>query len=559
MGSVQESLSESKTAMAEAFRNRNLRRLNLAFAGSVIGDWAYAVGMSVYAYTRGGATAVGVLAVVRYVSMALLAPFTSLLADRFDRRRVMVIADLLRVALVGPAAIVVAADGPPLAVYVLGLCTAAVGTAFRPAQGALLPSLANHPGELSAANVVASTIESVGFFAGPAIGGLLLAVSGNGAVFAFDAVTFAWSAMLVSGLKPAADTRKVTSGEEPSEPSEEGVFRTNPFAGVGIGFREIYRDRDIRLLVGLFCAQTVIAGASSVAVVAIALDLLELGNGGLGTLNATMGVGGIIGGFIALVLSQRGRLAWDFGGGVLLWAAPFLLVAAWPTTAGALTGLALMGVGNSIVDVNAFTILQRLVPDAIMGRVFGALESALVGGMALGALIMPALINTVGLRTGLTVLGGAVSVLVVSSARGLRRIDKVALAPEGLELLRAVPFFAPLPESVLELLARRSKVVRTHAGSAVFSEGDEGDVFHVIDSGTVEVTIRGAHIRNLGPGDSFGEIALLHELPRTATVVATTDLVTRTIDRSRFLAAVTGHEDASRRAQEVSTRLLEIR
>ncbi len=556
MGSVQESLSDSKTAMAEAFRNRNLRRLNLAFAGSVIGDWAYAVGMSVYAYTRGGATAVGVLAVVRYVSMALLSPFTSLLADRFDRRRVMVVADLLRVGLVGLAAIVVAADGPPLAVYVLGLCTSAVGTAFRPAQGALLPSLANHPGELSAANVAASTIESVGFFAGPAIGGLLLAVSGNGAVFAFDAVTFAWSAVMVWGLTPAVETRNVSTAPEPSEAT---VSRANPFAGVGLGFREILRDRDIRLLVGLFCAQTVIAGASSVAVVAIALDLLKLGNGGLGTLNATMGVGGILGGFIALVLSQRGRLAWDFGGGVLLWAAPFLLVAAWPTTVGAMTGLALMGVGNSIVDVNAFTILQRLVPDAIMGRVFGALESALVGGMALGALIMPALINTVGLRTGLTVVGGAVSILVVVSGRALRRIDKVALAPEGLELLRGVPFFSPLPESVLELLARRSKLVTTNAGSAVFSEGDDGDVFHVIEAGTVDVSIRGTHIRHLGLGDSFGEIALLHELPRTATVFATTDVVTRTIDRNRFLAAVTGHEDASRRAQEVSTRLLEIR
>ncbi len=556
MGSVQDSLSESKTAMAEAFRNRNLRRLNLAFAGSVIGDWAYAVGMSVYAYTRGGATAVGVLAVVRYVSMALLSPFTSLLADRFDRRRVMVIADLLRVFLVGLAAFVVAVDGPPLVVYVLGLLTSVVGTAFRPAQGALLPSLANHPGELSAANVAASTIESVGFFAGPAIGGLLLAVSGNGAVFAFDAITFAWSAVLVWGLKPAAETRNVSPVPEPSEDS---VIHTNPFAGVGLGFREILRDRDIRLLVGLFCAQTVVAGASSVAVVAIALDLLKLGNGGLGTLNATMGVGGILGGFIALVLSQRGRLAWDFGGGVLLWSAPFLLVAASPTTAGAVVALALMGVGNSIVDVNAFTILQRLVPDAVMGRVFGALESALVGGMALGALIMPALISTVGLRTGLTVVGGAVSFLVLVSGRGLRRIDKVALAPEGLELLRAVSFFAPLPDSVLELLARRSKVVTTIAGNAIFREGDGGDVFHVIDSGTVEVTIRGAHIRHLGPGDSFGEIALLHELPRTATVVATTDVVTRTIDRSRFLAAVTGHEDASRRAQEVATRLMEIR
>ena len=364
MGSVRESLSDSTSAVADVFRNRNLRRLNLAFAGSVIGDWAYAVAASVYAYTRGGATVVGILAIARYVSMAVLSPFTSMLADKFDRRRVMVSADMIRVVLVLAAALAIRLDGASIIVYVLAIFAALVGTAFRPAQGALLPSLANHPGELSAANVASSTIESVGFFAGPAIGGLLLTVTGVAAVYVFNAVSFAWSAVLVWGLNPGAPTTDSTacsvegsdsddrfgSADEPS-----GLGRL--FAGVGDGFREIFRNRNIRLLVGLYCAQTVVAGASAVAIVAIALDLLKLGNGGLGTLNATMGIGGLL----ALVLAQRGNLAQDFGWGVVLWAAPFLLVAAWPTMAGAVVAMVLIGVGNSVVDVNAFTILQRLV------------------------------------------------------------------------------------------------------------------------------------------------------------------------------------------------------
>lgn len=562
MSGMGDSLRESKTAMAEVFRNRNLRRLNLAFAGSVAGDWAYAIGVSVYAYTRGGATAVGALGVVRYVSMALLAPFTSLLADRFDRKRVMVVADAVRVVLVVAAALVIWRDGPSLAVYALAVGTAVAGTAFRPAQAALMPSLANHPGELTAANVAASTIESVGFFAGPAIGGLLIAASGISAVYLFDAGTFIWSAALVLGLHPVAGTDMQPAAAEPAVPETvvaEPVARKNPFAGVGDGYREIFRNRDIRLLVGLYCAQTVVAGASLVFGVAIALDLLKMGQGGVGVLNSAVGVGGLIGGFVALLLSQRGKLARDFGLGVILWAAPLLLIAAWPTLASALIALAVVGLANSVVDVNAFTILQRLVPDALMGRVFGAMESAIVGGMGLGALLMPLLINTIGLRAGLGVLGAAVTFLVLLGIGGLRRIDHVALAPAGLELLRGVAILGLLQENVLERLARGSRTVMVPSGQVVFREGDGGDLFHVIESGTVDVTIRGSYVRTLSVGDSFGEIALLRDIPRTATVTATSDLVTRAVDRDQFLPAVTGRGDAADQAEQVVSSLLAIR
>ena len=562
MSGMGDSLRESKTAMAEVFRNRNLRRLNLAFAGSVAGDWAYAIGVSVYAYTRGGATAVGALGVVRYVSMALLAPFTSLLADRFDRKRVMVVADAVRVVLVVAAALVIWRDGPSLAVYALAVGTAVAGTAFRPAQAALMPSLANHPGELTAANVAASTIESVGFFAGPAIGGLLIAASGISAVYLFDAGTFIWSAALVLGLHPVAGTELQPAAAEPAVPETvvaEPVARKNPFAGVGDGYREIFRNRDIRLLVGLYCAQTVVAGASLVFGVAIALDLLKMGQGGVGVLNSAVGVGGLIGGFVALLLSQRGKLARDFGLGVILWAAPLLLIAAWPTLASALIALAVVGLANSVVDVNAFTILQRLVPDALMGRVFGAMESAIVGGMGLGALLMPLLINTIGLRAGLGVLGAAVTFAVLLGIGGLRRIDHVALAPAGLELLRGVAILGLLQENVLERLARGSRTVMVPSGQVVFREGDGGDLFHVIESGTVDVTIRGSYVRTLSVGDSFGEIALLRDIPRTATVTATSDLVTRAVDRDQFLPAVTGRGDAADQAEQVVSSLLAIR
>lgn len=559
MGAMIDSLSESKKAIGEVFRNPNLRRLNLAFAGSVVGDWAYAIGVSVYAYTRGGAVAVGVLGVVRYVSMAILGPFTSLLADRFERKRVMVASDLIRVVLVAAAGVLIWRDGPPIIVYTLAILTAVTGTAFRPAQAALMPSLANHPGELTAANVASSTIESVGFFAGPALGGLLIAVSGVAAVFVFDAVTFVWSAALVMGLRRVTTTDASAEDAEPDAEITDVYEPAGMFAGIGDGYREIFRNRDIRLLVGLYCAQTVVAGASLVFSVAVALDLLDLGQSGVGLINSAVGVGGLIGGFVALMLATRGKLARDFGLGVILWAAPLLLIAAWPTLTSALIAMALIGVANSVVDVNAFTILQRLVPDAVMGRVFGAMESAIVGGMALGALLMPILINTIGLRSGLVVVGAGVTVVVFIGLAGLSRIDKVALAPAGLESLRGVAMIGMLPDHVLERLARRSRVVSVPAGQTVFNEGDSGDLFYVIESGTVDVSIRGEHVRPLAAGDSFGEIALLRDVPRTATVTATSDLVARVVERDLFLSAVTNHGEAADEAEAVVSRLLAIR
>ena len=552
---IRESLNGSKEAIAEVFRNRNLRRLNLAFAGSIIGDWAYAVGASVYAYRQGGPTAVGALGVVRFLSMATLAPFTSMLADKFDRKNVMIAADALRVVLVMSAALMISLDGPPIVVYAVSILTALTGTAFRPAQASLMPSLVNHPGELSAANVASSTIESVGFFIGPAIGGLLLGITSISWVYVFNAITFAWSALLVVGLHPSPRTDAETV-EDSETRTEEADEPKGMFAGAADGYREIFRNRDIRLLVGMYCAQTVVAGASIVFGVAIALDLLHLKESGVGVINSAVGVGGLLGGFAALMLAQRGKLARDFGLGVILWAAPLLLIAAWPTLPSALIAMALIGVGNSIVDVNAYTILQRLVPDEVMGRVFGAMESAVIGGMALGALLMPILIHAVGLRAGLVILGSAITAVACLGISGLQRIDRFALAPVGLELLRGVPMLGVLPENVLERLARSAQLVAVPSGQMIFSEGDAGDLFYVVESGTVDVSIAGKVVRSLAAGDSFGEIALLRNIPRTASITATSDLVARTIERDRFLAAVTGHGDAADQAELVIGPLL---
>jgi MFS family permease len=200
----------------------------------------------------------------------------------------------------------------------------------------------------------------------------------------------------------------------------------------------------------------------------------------------------------------------------------------------------MLGLANSVVDVNAYTILQRVTPEAVMSRVFGAMESAVIGGMAIGALLMPILIGTIGLRWGLVVIGSGVSVLVLLGMRGLRRIDLTALAPPELDLLRKVSLLSLLPEPTLESLARALKRVEVPAGEVFIREGDDGDLFYVIESGTVDVTKDGRYVATLGRGEYVGEIALLRDVPRTATVTATSPTVLQTLDREHFIPAVTG-------------------
>jgi MFS family permease len=532
-------LREAWEAIGRVFRNPGLRRIQLAFAASIVGDWANLVAASVYVYTQSGAFGVGALAVARYLSIALTGPFMATLADRFSRTRVMVVSDLVRVVLVSSAAVVIETDGSEWIVYAIAIATAIAGTVFRPAQAALLPGLARNPAELTAANVVASTIESVGFFAGPALGGLLLAVADIPAVYAFNAVTFVVSAVLVGAVRAPAIERARAADEDAA--ASEGFVRE-----VSAGFRAIAADRGLLTLVGVYAAQTVVAGASGVFVVVLALEELEIGNAGVGVLDSIMGIGALAGGFVALVLAQRGRLALDFGVGVLLWSLPLLLLALRPSLEIAVVVFLMIGLGNSIVDINAYTILQRLVPDEVMGRVFGAVESVLIATMALGALAAPLLVELAGLATMFVVLGGAVGALAIVLLPALGRIDRTALAPAGVELLRGVPFLSPLPEPVLERLARSLQRIEVPAGTDVITAGEPGDRFYVIESGEVEIVGE-----RFGPGDSFGEIALLRDVPRQATVTATTDLVLLALDGPPFVRAVTGHGESSDVAETV--------
>jgi MFS family permease len=315
---------------------------------------------------------------------------------------------------------------------------------------------------------------------------------------------------------------------------------------VGAGFRAIFASRDLVVLSGLYTAQTLVAGALNVLVVVAALELLDVGDSGVGYLNGALGVGGLVGGFVALVLASRGRLAADFGLGVALFGLPLVLIGIASSVPVALLALALIGLGNSLVDVSALTIMQRTVPDEVLGRVLGVLEGVLLGSIGLGALLAPLLIETAGIRWALVATGLLLPALALLGSAQLRSIDRRSAAPAELQLLQGVPILAPLPLATLELLAGSLREVRHPAGAVVIREGEAGDRFYVIGEGEVEVAGR-----RFGRGEGFGEIALLRDVPRTATVTATSDVTLYALERDEFIAAVTGHEPARAAADAV--------
>jgi MFS family permease len=536
-------LGESADAFRGAFSNPALRRLQLAGAGSIMGQWAYSVALAVYAFEQGGAKAVGLVALIRTIPAAISAPFTSTLADRLPRVAVMAAASLARVATIGAAGVVIEVGGPPGVVYALAGLTTILATAFLPAESAALPELARTPDELTAANVARSTIDSIGSFAGPALGGVLLVASDAGVVFFVTAGTFLWGGILVASI------RRHIPATPAAEP--EGEHRTFLHETVE-GFRTIAGERGLRVVVGLYAAQTLVAGAFGVLVVVTALDLLERGEGAVGYLNAASGVGGLVGAAAAFALVGRRRLAADFGLGIVLWGAPLALIGVWPNTPVAIASLVVLGLGNTLVDVAGLTLLQRTAPPEVVGRVFGVLETLLVATMGLGAVIAPLLVDWVDIRWTLVITGVLLPLLAAATWRRLLAIDAAAHAPgPELERLEAVPLFAPLPGPALERLASQLETVRVEAGTTVIAQGEPGDRFFIVADGELDVAVDGRHTVSLGPGDSFGEIALLRDVPRTATVTARTGAELYALGREVFLEAVTANPPSARAADAV--------
>ncbi len=554
---VRSSIRDARTSIGSVFRNPSLRRMQLALAGSMIGDWAYSTAVIVWAFGVGGAKAVGVWGAIRFLLMAVTSPLGSSLADRLPRKKILIGSDLLRALVVAGATACLVLDTPPWPIFVLATAASLIGCVFRPAQMSWMPSLTNRPEELTASNGTASTIESIAFFVGPAIGASLIVLTSIETVFLLNAATFVWSAFLVLGIHPqvtvVAPAEVYRDGDRGSGSGSDSG-KPGLLAEMAAGFTTIGRDKNLLMIAAIVCAQTVVAGATLVFTVIFAVDLLKTGPEGVGYIDSVFGIGAIVGGFYAIARAAHNKLAGDMALGTILWAVPLLLVVLWPSPATVFASAIIMGFGNPLVDVNFVTIVQRITPDAVLGRVFGAYEGALIATMALGSAAMPFLIAWLGLRPALAILAALVAAPAVAFMPRCRRLDVTLREPEDTRLLRGIPMFSPLTRATLESLAAQLTSESAAAGTTVLREGEESDRFLIIKTGAVEVHQDGRLMRTEGAGDYFGEIGLLRDVPRTATVTASEDTELLSLSRADFLDAVSGSEESRVAADDIISR-----
>ena len=521
----------------------DLRRLMLANLGSIMGKYAWWVALAVWAFGKGGPALVGALGFARVAPAIVSSLFIGRVLARRGIRRTLVETDLIRAVLLGLVGVCVLVDAAPVFVILLIAVAGAASAFFYPSQQALLPAVAETPDQVTAANVATSLIEGVGMFLGPALGAVLLVATSPEVVVLAAAGALVASAALIARIE----------ADEPERDEVQGGL----MAEAASGFRVIGADRGLSALVALITAQCVLSGALLVLIVVIALDLLAQGQAWVGILDAAVGVGGVLGGAVAATLVGRERLAGPFAGSMLLWGGPFVLVAFVAEPAVALVAMVLVGVGNAVGDVSFMTLMHRAVPEEKLGRAFGAMESLVTGGMAARR---PARVRA---RERDQRGDGADRDRAAPArahrcccGRGWQRLDAAAMPAPALEALRRIPMLAILPPPAIEALARSAERVRLPVRSTVFRQGDTGDRYYVIEEGSVQVTIDGRPVRVQGAVSGFGEIALLHEVPRTATVTTLEPLTAWTLDRADFLAAVSGNPGAQAEASRRTGSLL---
>jgi hypothetical protein len=528
-----------RLTLRSTLANRGIALVEGAWAASSLGSWSFTILLALYAYDRGGTGAIGLAVLARMVPAGLAAPYAALQADAHRRRSVLLVSTAARAVLAALTALAAGADAPLGVVLALAALVMVAGTAHRPAQAALLPLLARTPAELAAANVCWSAIDYAGFLAGSVLVGALAGAAGLGPAFAATAVAFSVAAALVLAL--------------PADPQPAALEEERGYERLTEGFRTVWRDRRLRLLAGLYAADTTTQAMTDVLLVVAALQVLDMGQGGAGWLSAAWGVGGLAGGLAATVLLGRGRLPSGLVVGCLLAGLPLALIGVWPQTGAALLLLVVLGVGYGLVEVALLTLTQRLAAADVIGRVFGVQVMLFMAATAVGSLAAAGLVGLLGAGGAIVVTGLTLPVVGVALRSRLADSAQSAPVPEDVfALLRGLNVFAPLPIAAVENLALRTRATAIAPGEAIVEQGREADRFFVIERGRVEVLVNGTRIRDEGPGEYFGEIALLHDVPRTATVLALEPVVAQVLERDEFLAAVGAHVRSSREAEAVA-------
>ena len=521
--------------------NTALLRVLAAYLLFILTEYAVWIAMLVFAYNRGGTAVAGLVAVAQLAPAAVVAPVAASLADRQSPVVMLAGGYLAQVAGMAGTAVAIGA-GAPLAAYAAAVFASTAVTTTRPAQSALIPSLAATPDQLTAANVVAGWLEAAGAAAAGLLVGVLISLAGVGSVFAVCAGLGLAAALLVAGLRAPSLAAQAAADTEADAST----------AGVAEGLRLAVRQPRLRLMLALLTADAVVVGALDLLVVILALTVLGRPPSWAGYLEFAFGAGAVLAATVSALLVGR-RLGGPILAAALGLSGALAVIAFGPGLAGTVILLAVAGAGHLLLEVATRTLLQRSVPPRLIGRIFGVLEGFTMAGLAIGALLVPALAHLGGSRLAVLGVAAVLPLAAVAGGRAVFRLDAGTAVPVvEIALLRSLPLFAELPAPAIEGLAAALRPVRLEAGAVLIRQGDPGDAYFAIAAGELDAEQDGHFLGRYGRGDGVGEIALLRAVPRTATVTAHTAATVYQLDRDLFLTAVLGHAPTRRQAEDIA-------
>ena len=532
----------ARPSFRSALRAREFRWLMVAYSLQAIGQTFGTVAITVAIFEQtGSATWVAFAAAARLVPYVLLSGLAGVLADRIPRKTLLALSISARATLAILLGVALAATAPPLLIVVLAFCFTACGTPCYPCLAAAIPTVVPEQ-ELAPANAILTGLETLAFIAGPAAGAAALVLGSPATAMFVNALIFGVALAPIAKLR---DRGECTTTDDSQV--DDAQDRGSPLTA---GIRAITSSGEVAAPLLLVVAVNLVYGGSLVGLVLVADELLGTGRSGFAALNAALGVGAFIGVLLTSWLARSQRPLPLIACTTLLAGVPVALLALvdMPQVAAAL--MLASGVGSVLTEVLALTMLQRATPRRVIASVFGILDSLMVCAILLGSLIAPTLIDFIGLRASLVLVGAVVPMTAIVLAGWLHRAarraaQRSALLEPDVVLLAGLPWLTGALRPTLEALAATATTERVAAGVRIVEQGRTPDDFFVLVSGALDVVRWGRpgeperHVARLEPGAGFGEIGLLHRVARTASVVATEPSVVMRIT-GRFVAAVSG-------------------
>jgi Transmembrane secretion effector/Cyclic nucleotide-binding domain len=521
-----------------SLRHRDFRILMGAFATSAIGSWAYNVALVVWVFgeTRSPAW-VGATTICRFVPALLFSAYGGVVAERFEQVRLMIVLDVASTAVMITLALEMTVHAPVALAIATAAVSSTIGMAYEPAVAALTPQLVGER-DLGSANTLRNSIDNVCVIAGPGLGAVLLLAGPPSVAVAVNAATFLVSAIALAQVRARSKPVDVTEGGE-----------LGPLQQTLVGARAIASSSTAAALVIYSVIATFVFGTDTVLFVVLSRDVLRTGAEGYGYLLVGLGVGGVLAAGPVARLERLPRLGLVILLGLVGYCLPTLLFLVIDQPAVAFVIQVVRGASTLVVDVLAVTALQRSLPRDLLARVFGAFNAFMLLAIIVAAFLTPLAIDSVGLDTTLWIVGLAIPIVSLIGWPVLRRMDRdsagrrVALAPK-LALLNGCDLFASVSEGAIGQLAGAAAEIDARAGQVIVEEGQPADAFYVIADGTFGVRGRGEGgeelpLDELGPGDYFGEIGLIEQIPRTATITAQTAGRLLRVDGNAFVDALT--------------------